>query len=292
MSIKSMVGTFCAFALTTGMIPTVNAATVTFLASGWGASNFSTLSIPTRSIAFDSSDNLYIENISDDNSGTVNVLKLDATSGYTTSSVFASYNTTYEGVTGLDFDGLGSLYVSERSVSGDAGVVRVVDVATQTLSGDVRVMNNHRPTGVDANISGDIFYTGRKGSDKFFGNIYQMDSAGTRSILINDVVSTGIALDASGNIFISTPNKTGLSLLRNSIYMFDPTDLLNPFLIASFDSTVGELTFDNAGNLYTIDNVDNLSIIKLSAVPVPTAIWLFGSGLIGLVGVAKRKTRL
>ena len=30
--------------------------------------------------------------------------------------------------------------------------------------------------------------------------------------------------------------------------------------------------------------------IAVSAVPVPAAVWLFGSGLIGLVGVARRKT--
>ena len=29
---------------------------------------------------------------------------------------------------------------------------------------------------------------------------------------------------------------------------------------------------------------------EVSAVPVPAAAWLFGSGLIGLIGVARRKT--
>ncbi|MCP4503572.1 MAG: VPLPA-CTERM sorting domain-containing protein, partial [Deltaproteobacteria bacterium] len=29
--------------------------------------------------------------------------------------------------------------------------------------------------------------------------------------------------------------------------------------------------------------------VSLSAVPAPAAIWLFGSGLIGLIGVARRK---
>ena len=29
--------------------------------------------------------------------------------------------------------------------------------------------------------------------------------------------------------------------------------------------------------------------INASAVPVPAAVWLFGSGLLGLVGVARRK---
>ncbi|MFV9616678.1 MAG: VPLPA-CTERM sorting domain-containing protein [Gammaproteobacteria bacterium] len=34
---------------------------------------------------------------------------------------------------------------------------------------------------------------------------------------------------------------------------------------------------------------DNLSFADTSAVPVPAAVWLFGSGLLGLVGVARRK---
>ena len=29
----------------------------------------------------------------------------------------------------------------------------------------------------------------------------------------------------------------------------------------------------------------------ISAVPIPAAVWLFGSGLIGLIGIARRKTR-
>ena len=36
--------------------------------------------------------------------------------------------------------------------------------------------------------------------------------------------------------------------------------------------------------------IDNLSIVTdVSAVPVPAAVWLFGSGLLGLIGVARRK---
>ena len=30
---------------------------------------------------------------------------------------------------------------------------------------------------------------------------------------------------------------------------------------------------------------------EISAVPIPAAVWLFGSGLLGLIGVARRKTR-
>ena len=40
---------------------------------------------------------------------------------------------------------------------------------------------------------------------------------------------------------------------------------------------------------------DRLSIgldgVSISIIPIPTAIWLFGSGLIGLIGIARRKAR-
>lgn len=40
------------------------------------------------------------------------------------------------------------------------------------------------------------------------------------------------------------------------------------------------------------DDISNLAALgEMSAVPVPAAIWLFGSGLIGLIGVSRRKAR-
>lgn len=56
----------------------------------------------------------------------------------------------------------------------------------------------------------------------------------------------------------------------------------------------GAFTAISASTLLSIDNasgsnivfVDNVSVV--SAVPVPAAIWLFGSGIIGLIGIAKR----
>ena len=43
------------------------------------------------------------------------------------------------------------------------------------------------------------------------------------------------------------------------------------------------------GMLSYTDNVFNYYVTTTSAVPVPAAAWLFGSGLLGLVGVARRK---
>jgi len=39
-----------------------------------------------------------------------------------------------------------------------------------------------------------------------------------------------------------------------------------------------------------IDNVSISADVEVPAVPVPAAVWLFGSGLLGLIGVARRKT--
>ena len=49
-----------------------------------------------------------------------------------------------------------------------------------------------------------------------------------------------------------------------------------------------------AANTCTTDYYfDNVSVMAdVSAVPVPAAVWLFGSGLLGLVGVARRKKAL
>ena len=58
------------------------------------------------------------------------------------------------------------------------------------------------------------------------------------------------------------------------------------------DSAVDfQLIFNRPWNSFTAHPqwfADN-AVFELSAVPVPAAVWLFGSGLLGLVGVARRK---
>jgi len=45
---------------------------------------------------------------------------------------------------------------------------------------------------------------------------------------------------------------------------------------------------DLAGQAVIVDTF-NSATVNVSAVPVPAAVWLFGSGLIGLVGIARRR---
>lgn len=69
------------------------------------------------------------------------------------------------------------------------------------------------------------------------------------------------------------------------------TDLLNGtrFIRYEFIGTrVGEQT--NTGVLNE-NNDAYLDAAYLHVVPVPAAVWLFGSGLIGLIGLARRKAQ-
>lgn len=75
----------------------------------------------------------------------------------------------------------------------------------------------------------------------------------------------------------------------------------NRTVLESFQASISEagtytFTFDNALELvddYTIDpdlgnNYASLEV-TISAVPIPAAAWLFGSGLLGLIGIARKK---
>lgn len=45
----------------------------------------------------------------------------------------------------------------------------------------------------------------------------------------------------------------------------------------------------NAAGPYSVDYTIQINVATASPVPVPAAVWLFGSGLVGLVGIARRK---
>ena len=47
----------------------------------------------------------------------------------------------------------------------------------------------------------------------------------------------------------------------------------------------------NANFDITSVTVDSFVPTPVAAVPVPAAVWLFGSGLLGLVGIARRKKK-
>jgi hypothetical protein len=79
---------------------------------------------------------------------------------------------------------------------------------------------------------------------------------------------------------------------RSSSYSLISETFVSP-LMGAADQAGGDGipgTHMAAGGLYAGFNF-NINTNMLAPVPVPAAIWLFGSGLLGLIGVARRKAR-
>jgi len=64
-----------------------------------------------------------------------------------------------------------------------------------------------------------------------------------------------------------------------------------PAPMAATAATPGLISgvFEGIGVLLDIGSGNSMTVTSISAVPVPAAVWLFGSGLIGLIGIARRK---
>lgn len=112
-------------------------------------------------------------------------------------------------------------------------------------------------------------------------NIFAVNDAGTE---VNDFAS------AAGNgLFPGLPPMQGAPNTgadENGVVH----DVLNPF--ASFLNTPMDFDLTN----FNFNDVAlypyGLATVTISAVPVPAAIWLMGSGLLGLVAVARRRAAL
>jgi len=76
-----------------------------------------------------------------------------------------------------------------------------------------------------------------------------------------------------------------------SIDLLIDAGMVGELVQIGFVATGTELTDAEGGQVWPGTGVyyDNLGFAEVSAVPVPAAVWLFGSGLLGLVGVARRR---
>lgn len=112
----------------------------------------------------------------------------------------------------------------------------------------------------------------------------------------NDVIILG----SSGSVFnlasYSQTTAPVVSLSWNTINntvtgQFDNTVLFSNFNLGSTISSnwVNYVGFGRDGNLASGVLVDNFSFGNIAAVPVPAAAWLFGSGLLGLLGLKRQR---
>ena len=97
------------------------------------------------------------------------------------------------------------------------------------------------------------------------------------------------------------PSSSSYAFLKtlNNILTFNTTDFghdwgtqtLSMEIDNSMDGQLLQFGFSTTATSYIPSGVlyDNISLSKTPAVPVPAALWLFGSGLLGLIGVARRR---
>jgi hypothetical protein len=108
--------------------------------------------------------------------------------------------------------------------------------------------------------------------------VYSSDSIGFAGGLTDPTSSShniDIEIDFTG---LLDPSKHPVNALPQSITLSDYTSATGSF--SSFSLADGPLGDPIS---FSIDT------LEIRAVPVPAAVWLFGSGLLGLVGVARRK---
>lgn len=88
--------------------------------------------------------------------------------------------------------------------------------------------------------------------------------------------------------------RSGLDQNRPGSITFDLTDGMDFYVAAFLGANASNGGFVDASNTFSMsfDNNTGLTAVAISAIPVPAAVWLFGSGLLGLIGIARRQQHI
>ena len=158
---------------------------------------------------------------------------------------------------------------------------------------------------IDGSLAMGGAYINVGGTDDLSG----LDLSTTTAFTLDTVMATGASGDIIGTVDGSTPIGSGGSVVfgSGSVTDFftvgpwsfdlltlnndDPT--LTDYLSLSGTGLLykdGEIGGHTANWSFTAQSLTSYSMtVTTTVVPVPAAVWLFGSGLLGLVGVARRK---
>jgi hypothetical protein len=106
-------------------------------------------------------------------------------------------------------------------------------------------------------------------------------------LTFNQVVTIDTTTFVNGNHGTTFSEYFTLSIDGNAATMYSLTNIFTMGLTG----TTFEFFNPNTGGTSTVSNDKQFYIntLEVTAVPVPAAVWLFGTGLMGLVGVARRK---
>jgi len=198
------------------------------------------------------------------------------------------------GITGLATDVSGNLYATD----GSANVIRKITPAgVATIFAGSGVKGTADGTGTAASFSNPIGLT-----IDVIGNLYVADGgqtcpvrkitqAGTVTTLANaNIYTRGIAVDPTGNVYVSIYSFAGITPINNFILKITPAGVISNFAgtgyagtangfgnSASFDEPLG-LAADANGNIYVADSQNNA--IRMIT-PVGVVSTLAGTGVAG-----------
>jgi hypothetical protein len=188
----------------------------------------------------------------------------------------------FSGKIGITVGGGGSFTVSSWNV----------DAYPNTAGGDFATWANS-VAGMTGTIDGAgnmvLNPTGRAGTPDFF-SVFDNGGLGERWNFDNSSISGRTATLAyspftTGTMCNVTP--TGVPNTCLTGQALDGSMNLVLVSVANIGNDWGSFKKTPYSEIYSIHVVSN----EVAAVPVPAAVWLFGSGLIGLVGIARRKKK-
>lgn len=151
---------------------------------------------------------------------------------------------------------------------------------TNIITGEVLVdwnVNNDMPMHVEWDATGlfNAIEYGLQAGDVLSGSVLYRDANG------NGVRDAGEYLTDIGS---ANPHADSLSS--------NPDNWAGPAPMAATGNSLGldsTTPFEGIKGYFDIGSGNSMHVTSVSSVPVPAAVWLFGSGLLGLIGIARRK---
>lgn len=130
--------------------------------------------------------------------------------------------------------------------------------------------------GTVASIGGLNNHTSNYGASLNFGHV----TAGDKLVFRLNVLTTGKSFFSDKSL-----NSDGINHAYSNFYSGDSSVPAGTYVAFEDLNGGGDLDYNDQTFVFT-----NVSMVKISSVPVPAAIWLFASGLVGLASFKRRKT--
>ncbi len=190
---------------------------------------------------------------------------------------------------------LGAVCVILSSISGAANANLIVngsfetgDLTDWSSSGNILVTNAQGSTdGIFAGLFNGADTTGdgilSQSFSTVIGDTYRLEfDYGVFKAALAPPQTQNMEVELIGGVVLldTILTETGSSPISFTTFLFDFTA----------DSTTTTLRFtDMTTSAQSVSHDFMLDRVSVAAVPIPAAVWLFGSGLLGLIGIARKK---